>query len=244
MSPIDQLEDLYSDRIHGNIDNVYLPTLYETEEDSMTVSHHHYTPQDAARSDAHRHVSSNGNNCGTHVLHRTSTPATSSAYSPHQQLRGVAGYPHGVAGGYVAQPNSHQHRLFDVNVPPLEITIDQAQIDYIYYSPPESSCMQQNIPTVTVEVAPGVNLRLRGAVETLQAIEDDFYVPVYCSCCTTMIFCIEDADFVLCPDCRVVSPVADTASNGSQGVGLGFTMEELVQYQKEVATSRVASLNS
>lgn len=126
-------------------------------------------------------------------------------------------------------------------------------------------------PATMIEVAPGVHLPLRGADETLRAIEDDFYVPATCSCCTATIFCIQNANFVLCPDCRVVSradvdddacccreanhpddrnggnSVTTTATNNSKSsksVGLGFTMEELVQYQTEVVTRRAAALNS
>jgi hypothetical protein len=52
--------------------------------------------------------------------------------------------------------------------------------------------------------------------------------------CLTTLVCIDDADFVLCPDCKVVSPVTDgvrssacqgdaTARRG--GVGLGVKLQ-------------------
>jgi len=81
----------------------------------------------------------------------------------------------------------------------------------------------------TIEVAPGQHLRLRGADETTQAIQDDFYIPCECSCCTKTILCIQDADYVLCPDCRVVSPIREQLDSGKSngGVGLGFKVESL-----------------
>ena len=81
----------------------------------------------------------------------------------------------------------------------------------------------------TIEVAPGQHLRLRGADETTQAIQDDFYIPCECSCCTKTILCIQDADYVLCPDCRVVSPIREQLENDKSngGVGLGFKVESL-----------------
>ena len=73
----------------------------------------------------------------------------------------------------------------------------------------------------TVEVAPGVSLRLRGAAETTWAIQNDFYIPIECVCCTQTILCIQDADYVLCPDCRVVGPIRPPQERSNGGVGLG-----------------------
>jgi hypothetical protein len=88
----------------------------------------------------------------------------------------------------------------------------------------------------TVEVSPGVFFRLRGAEETWKAIHTDAYVPCSCICCEGTIFCIDDAVFVLCPLCDAVSPIqgilSDVGYDG--GVGLGFTLEELGQWQQEI----------
>jgi hypothetical protein len=96
--------------------------------------------------------------------------------------------------------------------------------------------MPKAVDVKTIEVAPGENLRLRGATETWQAIQCDFYMPCECSCCNNTIFCIQDADFVLCPDCRVVSPARydDVLHRTSGGVGLGFKMENLAQWQTDI----------
>ena len=81
---------------------------------------------------------------------------------------------------------------------------------------------------IQVEVVPGVWLRLRGAVETQQAVQDGFFIATDCPCCTTTLCCIANADYVVCPDCRVVSSIHDydttdvVGSNGGVGLGLKF----------------------
>jgi hypothetical protein len=105
-----------------------------------------------------------------------------------------------------------------------------------------------------IEVAPGVRMHLRGADETWAAIQRDRFGPVKCISYDTTIFCIEDADFVLCPECKVVSPFNDINDNttvtiqyemqcsssnhnympGGGGVGLGFTLEQLATWQEEL----------
>ena len=84
---------------------------------------------------------------------------------------------------------------------------------------PSKSCFGTSFPTI--EVAPGVFLRLRGAAETSWAIRNDFYIPIECVCCTRTILCIQDADYVLCPDCRVVGPIRPPQERSNGGVGLG-----------------------
>lgn len=90
--------------------------------------------------------------------------------------------------------------------------------------------------TRTIEVSPGVFSRLRGAEETWRAIQYVFYMPCECSCCSLTIFCIQDADYVLCPECRVVSPMSENYSEGCEGggVGLGFGLEVLAKWQEEI----------
>lgn len=112
-----------------------------------------------------------------------------------------------------------------------------------------------------VQIAPGVTARLRGADETWHCIEHDFFVPITCMSCTTDLCCILDALYVLCPVCRVVSPMEklmedkDEESNvggnvggdkhngrskgggkGRGGVGLGFTVQDLIKWQREIIT--------
>jgi hypothetical protein len=82
---------------------------------------------------------------------------------------------------------------------------------------------------VTVEVAPGEFVHVRRALETREAIQRGFYKACTCICCNQGIYVIRDADFVLCPDCRVASPTidpeeCDIVSGTSGGVGLGFKL--------------------
>jgi hypothetical protein len=89
-------------------------------------------------------------------------------------------------------------------------------------------------PLPTIEISPGVQVRLRGADETWKAIENDYYMPAECICCESTIFCIQDADYVLCPDCRVVSRMEGLSSRGMGGVGLGFKYEALARWQDAI----------
>jgi hypothetical protein len=61
-----------------------------------------------------------------------------------------------------------------------------------------------------------------------------------CICCSKTIFAIQDADFVLCPECRVVSPMDGKVFDGigDGGVGLGFRMEELAKWQENIELER------
>lgn len=104
----------------------------------------------------------------------------------------------------------------------------------------------------TIQLVPGVNLVLRGAEETMQAIGNDFYVATHCFDCQAMLFCIRNAGFLVCPHCRVVSPVesnentnehfALSKNNGNicGSVGLGFTLDELCEYQTMIVSARMA----
>jgi hypothetical protein len=60
-----------------------------------------------------------------------------------------------------------------------------------------------------IPVGPDQLVRLRGADETWQAIQQNNYQPCICLDCRAMLFCILDASFVLCPHCQVMSPLYD-----------------------------------
>jgi hypothetical protein len=89
-----------------------------------------------------------------------------------------------------------------------------------------------------LEVSPGLHLQLRGADETWRAIQNDFYMPSECICCNLAIFCIQDADFVLCPGCKVVGPMKGVLKASDGGVGLGFTYDDLAKWQGDIEKSR------
>jgi hypothetical protein len=108
----------------------------------------------------------------------------------------------------------------------------------------------------TIEISPGACVRLRGAEETWDCIGRDFFMPCTCFGCLHELCCIQDADYVLCPKCRVVSPMDSTfygsessyptaASSTSTasiehegGVGLGFTFDDLLKWQAEIIQGR------
>ena len=66
------------------------------------------------------------------------------------------------------------------------------------------SNQQPHIPTI--EISPGKNVPLRGAKETMYAIQCGFYVTIPCTICTQSLICIANCEMVLCPTCRIVSP--------------------------------------
>jgi hypothetical protein len=103
-----------------------------------------------------------------------------------------------------------------------------SEVSQMPRSPPPPSSLP------TIEISPGVHVRLRGADETWKAIANDYYMPAECICCESTIFCIQNADYVLCPDCRVVSRVEGLSSPGIGGVGLGFKYEDLALWQDQI----------
>jgi len=74
---------------------------------------------------------------------------------------------------------------------------------------------------------------LRGSEETWGAIKRGNYASVTCEACQADLCCIADADMVVCPDCRCVSPLdgrmMPTAAGGFSegGVGLGVLVKDL-----------------
>jgi len=99
-----------------------------------------------------------------------------------------------------------------------------------------------------IEISPSEFLPLRGAAETWRAVQCDFYVPSCCMACELTIFCIQDADYVICPTCHSVSPVDGAISLDESvgrraglggGVGLGFTYDDLAKWQEDIAVTRL-----
>jgi hypothetical protein len=101
---------------------------------------------------------------------------------------------------------------------------------------------------IEIEVYPSYYLPIRGAAETDRAIQQRRVRPTVCSCCTSQLYCIMVAEYVLCPTCREISPV-DFNPNTSLGqhvggVGLGLTAESLQQEMRKpriISTSGAAS---
>lgn len=64
-------------------------------------------------------------------------------------------------------------------------------------------------------------------------------MPCACVCCDLTLFCIQDASFVLCPGCRVVSPMDGLEYEGTDGgVGLGFKLDDLAKWQEDIERER------
>ena len=125
-------------------------------------------------------------------------------------------------------------------------------------------------PPRMIEITPGYHLRLRDAAETIRAIQNDYYVPCTCLLCHMTsssssptsyqndqpepIFCIQDAEYFLCPHCASVNRLdvdhntslygnkAQSSKNGAfsmvGGVGLGFTVKTLLEVQKDYIINR------
>jgi hypothetical protein len=79
--------------------------------------------------------------------------------------------------------------------------------------------------SLQIEIAPGVWAPLRGAEETLAAVEDGNVEQCECILCTTQLLCIADAEYVLCPECKVVIPLPVSRPD-ARGVGLGMLLDE------------------
>ena len=59
---------------------------------------------------------------------------------------------------------------------------------------------------VQVEVYPGEFLQLRGAKETVAAVEGGHSKYVVCYACGLGLRCVADCDLVICPGCRIMAP--------------------------------------
>jgi hypothetical protein len=158
----------------------------------------------------------------------------------------------------IARSDSYSRRTIDPKEQDLYATTNRTDQHHQYTN--VSSGQQTPKSSVdgysrrTIEISPGVHVRLRGAEETWDCIGRDFFIPCLCFGCSVELCCIQDADYVLCPKCRAVSPM-DTTSYGSEsanaiadassgpastagtvhegGIGLGFTFDDLMKWQAE-----------
>jgi hypothetical protein len=83
---------------------------------------------------------------------------------------------------------------------------------------------------IMVDVEPGVCAPLRSGQDTTDAIGRNFLAETFCLSCTIQLYCIANAQFYICPVCRVVSPLL-SGNDGEHGVALGFTEETLKERQ-------------
>ena len=79
-----------------------------------------------------------------------------------------------------------------------------------YTCPSATSAVPATAPTpavVEIEIAPGEFRPLRGSDETSRAIALGYTQQVDCFICSIRIQCIADCEMVICPECRMVSPI-------------------------------------
>lgn len=80
-----------------------------------------------------------------------------------------------------------------------------------------------------IEICPGMFIPLRGSEETWRALKNGKTESVDCFCCQVKLLCVVDAKYVLCPECRVVSPAAAEKKQPPgillHGVGLGVVVD-------------------
>jgi hypothetical protein len=97
--------------------------------------------------------------------------------------------------------------------------------------------------TIRIEVAPGIELRLRGSKETWAAIKESRITVTSCCCCLAELHCIQDAELVVCPDCWVVSPVDQSiggvpieveSNEADPSVSLGVKVEDTIRWLSEL----------
>lgn len=74
-----------------------------------------------------------------------------------------------------------------------------------------------------VELLPGRFVPLIGSEETWQAFCADNVIDIECTSCQTFLYCKNTAEMVLCPDCRMISPIDDVGL-GAEGLGLGLSV--------------------
>jgi hypothetical protein len=126
--------------------------------------------------------------------------------------------------------SNHRRHQTDVTT---SSTVDGDSDHYQRYRNPASSPNRNLNPQssgrpIELEISPGVFAPLRGSEETWRAIQAGNVETVVCVCCCNRIQCIADAEYVLCPECRVVSPVGgpyrERPASGQhiRGVGLGL----------------------
>ncbi len=88
---------------------------------------------------------------------------------------------------------------------------------------------------ITIEVAPGIRLPLRGSDETWKAIEEGQVTVTSCISCQQDLNCVLDAQLVVCPDCSMLSPVDQTTQDADSsadryGVGLGVKPADIIRW--------------
>ena len=125
------------------------------------------------------------------------------------------------------------------SLPIIHIDLETSPVNTGGNTRPGGSCDSQ---LDLVDIAPGVKVPLRGVKETVKAVAKDYYANVSCFGCSLELCCIADVSYVVCPVCKVVSPMENPTFEGKEvqrhGLGLGFTYEDLFKMQLEIIEDR------
>jgi hypothetical protein len=128
--------------------------------------------------------------------------------------------------------DNNYHRHLQVEITPSSTIDGTSDRNHQYPNPGSLPKKDLNLPApggqIEVEISPGVFALLRGSEETWRAIQTGNFETVECVCCCNRMQYIADAEYVLCSECRVVSPVGNhyrersASGRGTRGVGLGL----------------------
>jgi hypothetical protein len=83
-----------------------------------------------------------------------------------------------------------------------------------------------------IEIAPGLSVRLRGSEESWEAVKEDRLTTTFCTSCSELLHCVQEAQFVLCPVCYVIMPLeASDFQSDETSVGLGMKDQDLNEWR-------------
>jgi len=118
---------------------------------------------------------------------------------------------------------------------------DQGELDLlgddinpaVLESPVEEEEEDCAVSPTTMEIAPNVRVAVRSSQETYKAVQSGDYTVATCFACCATIVCVDDAAYVLCPDCQVVSPLGfnggsphdASKKDDPYGIGTGLKRE-------------------
>jgi hypothetical protein len=89
-----------------------------------------------------------------------------------------------------------------------------------HHHQPQQQQQQQQLKHI--ELMPGYHLPVLGAQKTHEALQQKQISACHCLSCTLSLCCCQDAEYVLCPECYVVSPIHSFIKPRKVGLGVGF----------------------
>jgi hypothetical protein len=112
-------------------------------------------------------------------------------------------------------------------VPSRRLSVPLSKQRRLTILPPQDDVQNDPVNLPLVEVSPGIFMKLRGSSESWQALQAGKVIITSCQVCDITLRCVEDAECVICPTCRVISPVQGVrSSQGGGGLGLGLLVDE------------------